>query len=73
VTIQEGRDWEALGEETVSGSRCAVIRWRSGAEGVEQRLIDDNYLSPRRQLQFPTGVFHCSDSFLDQLSRGISL
>ena len=38
ATIQEGRDWEALGEETVSGSRCAVIRWRSGAGGVEQRF-----------------------------------
>ncbi len=36
-------------------------------------LIDDNYISPPRQLQFPTSVFHCPGSFLDQSCREISL
>lgn len=35
--IQEGRDWEALDEESISGAPCAVIRWRATVGGVEQR------------------------------------
>jgi hypothetical protein len=26
-------------------------------------VIGDNYISPRRQLRFPTDLFHCSHSF----------
>jgi hypothetical protein len=34
-------------------------------------VIDDNYFSPPRQLQFPTDLFHCSDSFLDRFTSEI--
>jgi hypothetical protein len=34
-------------------------------ESHQRPVIDDNYISPQRQLQFPTDLFHCSDSFLD--------
>jgi hypothetical protein len=36
-------------------------------------LIDDNYISPRRQLRIPTRLFHCSDSFLALLGGHIGV
>ena len=38
---------------------------------VHNWVIDDNYISPPRQLQFPTRLFHCSRSFLDQFPSEI--
>jgi hypothetical protein len=41
--------------------------------GFVDPVIDDNYISRPRQLQFPTSVFHCSVSFLDESRREIAL
>jgi phosphocarrier protein HPr len=55
------------------GTMLALEAQGCDAEDAVTALIDDNYISPPRQLQIPTSMFNCSDSFLDQSCREISL
>jgi hypothetical protein len=62
-------------ENSKSSSPAAILAIpNTAAEELSRAtLIDDNYTSPLRQLQIPTGVFHCSDSFPEQSCREIPL
>ena len=44
--------------------RQSIIVAERGCADLKYRLIDDNCYSPPRQLLFPTGMFHCSASFV---------
>ena len=51
--------------------RWAQRGWESAGDCGYRLVIDDNYISPPRQLQFPTRLFHCSAPFLDRFPSEI--